>query len=157
MSVPFYFITAPDVEEDTELFQKAECVLQHTRQLEDRDHVENFKFKVIKNPQFMKKVQSTARIAAQSSHDSHLHNVARRETPVKVPYLCQKISLVVTAHSFALLFCRRRPFLMLVNPATPAEMRVFVGFLSHQRIRLYHHSIMSMLQKICPALDQVKA
>jgi hypothetical protein len=115
MRVTFSFITAPhnltrvsDVVEGatTESLQKAECVLPNARQ----DHV---KKPVI--PKLMKKAQSTARIAArsqmlpfdsQSSHDSHLHNVARQETPDKVPYICKKYVQLLQRIHLLFSFCR---------------------------------------------------
>jgi hypothetical protein len=82
----------------TDLLQKAECVVPNASQY-------SVKNPIIPYPR--KRAHSTARIAARLQMlqfvSQSTHNVARQETPVKVPYICQINILVVSVYSFALL------------------------------------------------------
>ncbi len=136
------------------------------------DGQDNVKKPVI--PYLRKRAHSTARIAARwqmlqfGSQPTHLHNVARREIPVKVPYICKINILVVTVHSFTLLISQEVSLsgaaqssnssaLCSDNAPDSSECEPPSDFSATSTSDFHHRSMLSMLQTLGPALDQVKA
>jgi hypothetical protein len=72
-------------------------------------------------------------------------------------YLRKRNIPVVITDSFPLSFCRRSPFLTVVNPESCSERKSSSDFLATSASDFHHRSMMSMLHKLGPALDQVKA
>ncbi len=170
MSVPFSFITAPSVltrasdaveSATTDSFQKAECVVPNARQ----DHVKKPKI-----PYLRKRVHSTARIAARSQIFSTIPSPQCRavgDPRQGAIYLQNKYSSCYSAFIRSVDFAgvslsgaaqsSNSSALCADNVQDSSECESPSDFSATSASDFHHCSMLSMLQKLGPALNQVKA